>query len=260
MRVIRMRFSCLLPVHNERKFLPYSLPSVFALQPDEIIVMLDRCSDNSHSVALKIKETLNYEGTFVLVPVESMEENWNSPLFYVMYEGTKIAKNDVILTIGADTQFGKIVGKHMKVFEDDKVGWVSFSFRDYPFKYSTWVASKIQKIYTRRTPRGINYAFRKSIVMDKVDKMKSLTTGIDTFIFEESRKKGHKNLFYQSDTIHLRPRGVSRDYKLGVRKYDSYKESITEVLFNSLLYLRPLQIAGYLKARLRKEPIRRQKT
>ena len=245
-----MKFSCLLPVHNEAKFLPYSLPSIFSVKPDETIIILDRCTDNSLDVAHCLVRKFEYDGAVRTVSVEKIDKGWNWQLSYLMYIGTKTAHNDIILTINADTQFGEIIREHLKHFQNKEVGWISFSYREYPFKYDSWLANKIQRIYTRRTPRGVNYAFRKSIIMDEIVKMKAVVKGIDGLLFNESLIKGYRNLFLRSDTIHLRPRGMKRDYTRGVAKHRVYKTSLMELLFNSFLYFRPLQIVGYLKARL----------
>lgn len=245
-----IKFSCLLPVHNEEKFLPYSLPSTFALEPDQIVIVLDRCSDNSLGVILELKRLFNYKREIDIITTKK-SKGWNRQTAYVFYEGMKNTRNDIILRINADTQFGTEIGEYMSLFEDKRIGWISFSYRDYPFKYSSWLTGRIQKIYTKRIPRGINHAFRKSIMIGEVDKMRlGAGRGIDSLIFNESIRKGYQNLFLSSDTVHLRPRGMKRDYKKGVGKWFFSRVSLTEILFNSILYFRPLQIAGYLKARM----------
>ena len=246
-----MKFSCLLPVHNEEKFLPYSLPSVFALEPHEIVIVLDRCTDNSAEVISDLIEKFNYKGLIRFVNITRKKEDWNRPLAYVFYKVLKVFKHDVILAIGADSLFGNKIKQYIGLFENKQIGYISFSYSDYPIKYSTWLADKIQRIYTKRTPRGINYAFRKEIIIDEVDKIRlGAGRGIDSLIFNESIRKGYKNLFFPSDTIHLRPRGMKRDYKSGVGKWFFSRTPLMEILFNSILYFRPLQIAGYLKARM----------
>ena len=51
-----MKFSVIVPIHNEEEFLPYSLPSVYALNPEEVLLLFDRCSDKSANVASKISK------------------------------------------------------------------------------------------------------------------------------------------------------------------------------------------------------------
>lgn len=62
-------FTVVMPVHNEEKFLPLSLPSIYNLKPSEVILIFDRCTDKSLEVAKKLstKHHLHEKTKFVEV-------------------------------------------------------------------------------------------------------------------------------------------------------------------------------------------------
>jgi len=47
-------FSVVLAIHNGEKYLPYSLPSIDNMLPEEVILVFDRCTDKSLEVATEI--------------------------------------------------------------------------------------------------------------------------------------------------------------------------------------------------------------
>lgn len=245
----QIKFSAVVTVHNEEKFLLYSIPSLFQLKPDQIIVVLDRCEDRSEEVVHELIKKFKYEGSIDIVKIRKKPKDWKWQLSYLYYVGIKKARNDIVFFIGADTKFGTCLKKHLRRFKDEKVGWISFGYRNYPFEYSSWMRHKIQKVHTRRTPAGLNHFFRKSIIENEIEKMKRIPRSPDAFTYNESIRKGYKNLFFQSDTVHLKPLKQKRWYKSGISRY-IFGQSFPSILWNACLYFRPLMIAGFLKAKL----------
>ena len=47
---IWMQFSVVMLIHNEEKLLSYSLPSIYRLDPSEVVLIFDNCSDESELV------------------------------------------------------------------------------------------------------------------------------------------------------------------------------------------------------------------
>lgn len=251
--------SCFMPIHNEQKVLPYSLPSVFQLKPDQIIIILDRCTDNSERVIHKLIRKFNYSEDVDVIKIEEKPKDWRWPLSYLVYLAVHEARNEIVFAVGADTLFGTGIERGFKYFDNPEVGWISFAWQDYPLRFESWLKYRIQQIYTKRIPTGINYAFRKTIIEDEVEKLKQLPLAIDFFISDMVMRKGYRRLFFDSNTLHLRPAGPERDYQQGFSKY-VFSEGLLQVLFSSCLYFKPLMISGYLKAKamkLRKYTLRK---
>jgi glycosyltransferase involved in cell wall biosynthesis len=55
-----VKFSIVLPIHNEEENLRYTLKSLFDLLPDEVIAVLDNCTDHSKQMLEAYTRKINY--------------------------------------------------------------------------------------------------------------------------------------------------------------------------------------------------------
>jgi glycosyltransferase involved in cell wall biosynthesis len=61
-----LKFSVIMPIHNEEHNLHFSLPSLFRINPDEVVFVMDNCIDGSRELIeayareLTIREISNF--------------------------------------------------------------------------------------------------------------------------------------------------------------------------------------------------------
>ena len=98
-----MSFSVVMPIHNERKFLLYSLPSIIRLDPNEIVLIFDRCDDDSFIVAKNIIKQLNFSNRVVYKTVlEDTPKEWVFRVAWLRRMAFLSCKNDWILNTDSD--------------------------------------------------------------------------------------------------------------------------------------------------------------
>ena len=68
-----MGFTIILPVHNEEQMLKRTLPSMIRLKPDEVVVLLDRCTDKSHEICERLMPGARLDGVKDLPPEDLRE-------------------------------------------------------------------------------------------------------------------------------------------------------------------------------------------
>lgn len=89
-------FSVVMPVHNEEMYLPYSLAGLRKCPIDELIVILDRCSDNSE----KILNSVCFP--FDVKVIKKDKQAWRCPTAEVFEIGFRKAKGDIIFVGAGD--------------------------------------------------------------------------------------------------------------------------------------------------------------
>jgi len=248
---ITMKFSVVMPIHNEEKFLPYSLPSIFCLKPDEVILIFDRCTDRSIEVAKKISTHFRYTQQTQFIKLNDPSPTWTFRVAFLRRYGFKIAKNDVILNTDADTILDSRIAEYLHLIGKNEVALVSFSRRHYPLTFQDFIA-RIIFAFSRRGFTGI-YAFSRKAWLETENQrsVKETISSEDTHL-RLSISKRYKTIFIRTDTIHLRPKETAdRHFIRGFTYWSVKHNALWKAIFHSIIYLRPLLLAGYLHARLR---------
>lgn len=240
-----------MPIHNEEQFLPYTLPSLYNIHPTQVILIFDRCTDRSRYIAEEISKMKKYSPE--IIEINEKIGGWRWQLAYLIHYGIQQSSCEVIFVANADVVIDPIVETKIKVLENKEIGWVSFGWIDYPWKIANLFERVIQRIRTIHTPSGINYAFKR-YAYEKIDikKLMKIPRGVDQYIFKEITQN-LRPAYFQTRSIHLRPRRSKGDYFQGFLKY-MRGERLSRVLFKSALYIKPLMAAGYLKAMFRQTP------
>jgi cellulose synthase/poly-beta-1,6-N-acetylglucosamine synthase-like glycosyltransferase len=65
-----------MPVHNEEVMLRFSLPSIYDLNPDEVILILDKCTDNSKNITKKISKFYHKNKITKVVEINEDSSDW----------------------------------------------------------------------------------------------------------------------------------------------------------------------------------------
>ena len=246
------KFSVVMPVHNEQENLLYSLPALFAIEPDEIIVVLDRCSDKSSEVIEKASTKFGYKGNLRLLEVSEDFPDWRYRIALLFRLGFTAARNDTILTMAADIVLDKRVKCYVQRIQSGNIGLISFGLKYYPVDMIFFVKRLITLVFPSRGFSGIFLFSKKAWVeMEDEAKVKRIVKAQDTFL-SNSIKKKYSTRHVWLNVVHLRPRRDVKDqYLRGVTAYQVSRKSLSSVFISSIIYLRPLMLMGYMHARER---------
>lgn len=253
------KFSVVMPVHNEEHMLPYSLPSIYRLHPDEVVLLFDRCTDRSVKVAREIAVQYNmlFNTKFHVCDSSSSECRFSHA--FGRFLGSKIAKHDVVLFTAADMILDPKIADFVGWIGKDGVGMVSFVHKNYPVDWRLLV----KRLLVRSKIRGLGsenwlgaillYNRKCGFELEELEELKTLTMAQDTHLRRAIAKK-YKTLCFCSDTIHLRPMESKRHYLRGKLYWNDLRRSFLVTLLSSVMVLRLNLLKGYIHARFGGQP------
>jgi glycosyltransferase involved in cell wall biosynthesis len=241
-----------MPVHNEEDNLRYSLPTLFSIKPDQIIIILDRCNDRSRDVIKASSRRLNYKGDLVLVDVEENFPDWRYRVARLFRMGFELSKNDSILTMAADIVLDPRVKDYASTIQGSEIKLVSFGLKYYPVDLTYFVKRLVTLVFPARGFSGV-FLFSKRAWMETEDEeaVKRIPKAQDTFLSNSIKKKyPTRNVWL--NVVHLRHRKDAKDqYLRGVTAFRISKKSLPSVFVSSVLYLSPFMLKGYVNERER---------
>lgn len=245
-----MRISGVMAVHNEAEFLRFSLPALRHIPFDELIFILDRCTDNSEEIirksALKNSEIMRKE-----------EQHWVYTRAGETFQtGFDRARNEVVFALGADlimTPHALSIAEDL--IQDPNVGSVFFGFTQRPI---IGILRRIHEEY-------INLL--KHHLLDRVSPYRTeFTTGVYCFrrtlarlrdvpaeyhdLQNQIRAKGYKAVYVpDAGIIHLRA-GLSREKQIWHGKVRAkLHEPLAKVALHSIINLKPWTLITFLRCR-----------
>lgn len=250
-----MKFSALMPIKNEEKFLPYSLPAMYRLKPDELILLFDVCDDDSIEVAKKIvnKYDPNHEITRIFYAFEESKD-WKFRVAYIKRKGLDLASYDTVLIVDGDTIVNPKIRPYIYLTRYYK--HISFSRLDYPVNFRKLTQRALKFLYRRGKLGGVNVvsvsAYR---LCEDREEVKRILCGEDTLLRFSIQKK-FPAFFVDLPSIHLRPNeSPEYQYKRGTQFWDILKTNFFKVIASGVITFRPYLIKGYLQARYGKPHI-----
>jgi glycosyltransferase involved in cell wall biosynthesis len=246
-----MKFSVVMPVHNEEKFLPYSLPSIFRLKPDEVILIFDRCMDRSIEVAKKIAEKFGYLQQTKLIELNKPSPKWRFRVAFLRRYGFKMAENDVILNTDADTLLDEKISEYVPLVGKDEIALVGFGRISYPFTFQNFIGRLVYTFIPKIGFVGL-YAFSKKVWLEAEDQdaVKKILRAEDTYLHQSISKK-YRTKFIKTNTLHLRPKETAEMHLIrGTTYWTVQHNPLWKAILHSIIYFRPLILVGYLHARL----------
>lgn len=243
------RFSVVVPVHNEEENIPYSFPSIFSLNPDEVVVIFDRCIDNSPNKVVDIwkiyRRVTNLKSIFV-----DFDVDWVERVGFLRRLGYRECRNDVILTTDADIILDRKILDYIK-FIDDEVKLVKFGFLDYPYNLKCFLRQLYSTILPFKGYSGL-YAFSKRAWLECEDQESARLSPAEDAHLQLAIERRYRSLHFNTKSLHLRPtEGAASDMKRGWGYAATVRSSPIEVFIMSALMLRPHMFTSYLKWRRR---------
>lgn len=245
------KFSVVMPIHNEEKLLSHSLPSIFRLVPDEIILIFDRCTDKSLEIAEQITKRHEYGSRTRFIELNESSQRWRFRVAFLRRHGFKLAKNHVILNTDADNLLDEKIADHLHFIGKKNIGIVMFSRIPHPKTLQSFVGTLISRFLPTVGFGGL-YAFSKEAWAETENQESARNTprAEDTHLRLSISKKFNE-IFIRTETLHMRPKETAKyHFKKGITRWQAKRAPFFAVLVHSLLFLRPLVLCGYLKARL----------
>lgn len=249
-------FTVVMPVYNEEKFLPFSLPSIYNLKPSEVVLLFDRCTDKSLEVAkeLSLKYQFFEKTRFVEVTDKSLaSSNFKFRFSFLRCFGIDMASNDIILITGADLILDSRIANHLSRI--NQFPFISFNYKEIPVNFT----NLMQRLFSHLPPpfksdklAGIYFVNRK-VMYDCEDreKLKQLDAGEETFL-HYSIKKRYSTDYVITNTIHLRPKhSAERHYMKGRLYWKSGHRGFLKMALVAVATGRFSTIKGYIHERFR---------
>ncbi len=125
-------FSIVTPIKNENQLILKTLPSLYQVNPDEVVLCFDKPVErHTLKIVKKIIKAYNADNITKIIEVERNHE-WSYHQAYVRRTGFKKATYDRILTTDIDLIINKNVLKALNMVGKDKIGLVSCMQFRYP--------------------------------------------------------------------------------------------------------------------------------
>lgn len=237
-----------MPIHNEEALLSYSLPSVYELEPDEVVLVFDRCTDKSRQIAKTItdhykrKHASTAETVFVMANEPS---DYEYRVAYLMRKGFAVAKNDSILVTAADIILDRqILGKTKQ-----PTALVSFEYKDFPVSFRNVVKRLLECVLPLQWLSGIHlFSQRSWRETEDREKVKQISRAEDTFRADAIRTRYGTKLVL-SNTVHLRERENREDHFQRGRAAYMVGRPFWLTILKAVVLLRLNEIKGYLHER-----------
>jgi len=251
-----MKISGVMPIHNEENYLPYSLFSLLKANLNELIIVFDRCTDNSETLIDAFRKKVNYK----IKKIHIKERKWFYPTAEVFRIGFENAESDVIYSLAADCVY------NLGIF---KINWDNIDFASFPYFAYDIFGNLIDKIHgswinfykfilniaypklTKKPKFSGIYAFKKTVyeAIPRYDMMSE-----DIWFLKEAWRKGFRYKYFPDlVNLHLRPSTRQRRYKQvmhGIsRAHIGYP--FCRVLAHSIILWKPETLRAYIQEKKR---------
>jgi len=229
-------FSVILPVHNEERLLLRTFQTICRLDPQEVLVVLDRPADRSEHIIKKIGARYGSNLTFLKIKAKKPFRNHLNVLYQL---GINIAENEICLLTQADVALDPKtkrfipMARHRILFFRclPYLGWntiVTLTLSNLPLLKVSGIITLSRELYERyNLIEEVSIPFEKQI-------------GI------KIRKHNIPYSYIKTNSWNLRPYIRRRLYRTGKMRRKLGKGSIQTLLL-SVLRAQPEVMVGYIK-------------
>lgn len=245
-----MRISGVMAVHNEALYLRYSLPALKQIPFDELIFVLDRCTDNSEEI---IRKLAPHNSRIMF----KKEQHWVYTRAGETFQtGFDRARNDLVFALGADLILTpRALTITEDLMQDPKVGSVFFgltqrSIRGISRRIHTEYINFMKRYlldsfspYASLFSTGV-YCFRKSLA-----KLRDVPAEYDD-LHNQIRAKGYEVVYVRdAGIIHLRT-GLSKEKQIWHgRVRAKLHEPLMKVALHSIVNFKTWTLIAFLTCR-----------
>ncbi len=245
-----MKISGVMAVHNEAEYLRYSLPPLRPIPFDELIFVLDRCTDDSEEIIRRLAPRNSKI-------MSKEEQHWLSTRAgETLQAGFDRAKNDLVFALGADLIMTPhaftIAGELMRT---PRVGSVFFGFTQRPIRgirrriHEEYINFLKRYLLDRVSPYRMEfttgvYCFRKSLA-----RLRDVPAEYDD-LHNQIQAKGYQAVYVpDAGIIHLRA-GLSKEKQIWHGKVRAkLHEPLMKVVLHSIINLKPWTLITFLRCR-----------
>ena len=239
-------FSVICPVYNEEEMIPYTAPSIYNIKPNEVIFILDRCTDRSQEIIESINK--GYRKTILRLLHVREKSDYRFHTAFLRRKAYEMASNDIILNTAIDIKLDPRIAEYLG-YLDQETKLIKFGFYDYPFN----VQSLMRQIYSTFTSWKSNsglYLFNKKAWMEteNQEEVKVLESSEDTHLIKSIESK-YKSRYFNTKSLHLRPTETEeRDRIRGVAYRKVLKASSLRAFLTSMVMLKPQLFVAYMQS------------
>lgn len=235
-----MKISVVMPVHNEEKYLPYSLKPLKECPIDEMIFILDRCTDRSKEMI----ESITFP--FKVKIIEKQFQNWNCPTAEVFEIGFKESSGDWIHVHAGDLIYPpSMFDQKYYDLGYDMLMYFYYSLDLTRFKIRQQFLNLCKRYLTVPSKKRSGVFSCKRTLWDKIH-FRDVPSEYDDF-YKRALMIGAKvGFIVPEDKIqHLRV-GLTKDrqYLQGMSRAHSNRNPVP-VLLHSMLFLKPWVFVAY---------------
>ena len=201
-----MNFTVVCPIHNESEMLPYTLQSIYQLQPDEVIFSLDRCTDKSdeiiHAAAMEHPSL-----TRVIYYEDKDGKDWTYRPAYLRRTAYREARNNTILNTSADI----ILDPATKRFLPGITGATIFGFLDRPWTPQCFIRHLAGAAGLHGYSGLIAFSREAWLKTEDQEEVKRIPRAEDTHLLRAIETKYPIN-YVNTVSFHLRPSESAEDH------------------------------------------------
>jgi glycosyltransferase involved in cell wall biosynthesis len=241
-----MKFTVVCPIHNEEQYISSWLQNTDALNPSEIIIGLDRCTDRTEEIIKKHLRRNKPKAKYILKQYDDTPNGYNMRAAGIRRDLYQIASNNIIVNTAADILIDTKVCSHLELI--GSYGLISFGYFDYPWNIQSFLRYIISKFTLFHGFAGL-LAFSRDAWLETEDltDLKTIYRAEDTHL-QLSVMKKHRVKHINTKSLHLRPNETKQDHYLrGVAQFH-YKKSIMMNVIHGVVMFRPAVVVGYRHA------------
>ena len=235
-----MKFTVVAPMHNEEKYMSLWIDNVEKLDPDEVLIGLDRCTDRT--------EKLLRPHGFKTVKYGAAPNGFKMRGAGIRRDLYSRSSNDVIVNTSADLLLDPKIKEYVK--QIGKYGLISFGYWDYPWNLQSFERYLISQYTAIHGFAGLLSLSKDAwLRTEDIEDLKTLYRAEDTHLHMAIRKH-YRTKHINTRSRHLRPSERKIDhYYRGQAQYVLDAHSLCKSFFHSVVMLRPATFAGYIHAR-----------
>jgi len=251
-----MKLSGVLLVHNDERYLPYSLGSLLAAPLDELVIVLDRCADKSEKIVRTFKPKYSAK-----ILIKDWNE-WKNPIAETANFGFSQANGDIVYALQADV--------YHDILMFDKDFYECFDMVNYRVESWDLDTPLIKTTYEKM----LDTAYR--MIRTETDVWESGVFGTKKSVWEKFKFKDSVSCYgehtqFMDYKTEIEKAGYSYYYNLGTRNLHLKEKIFTKsaqlgqgkgrailgypyyrVMLHSFLHMKPHVFVGYVKEKRRK--------
>lgn len=250
-----MQISVVMPVHNEERYLPYSLGSLLDAPVSEFIFVLDHSTDNSEEILKKFAS--KYPKCKILKKTKS---RWLNPSAESYDYGAQHATGEIVYFIDADVVVDPAVFDEKNWRKGNALRFRYYHYNLYGPKLKYGYEKVLLTISEKLRLSTGHFATVIAFDKDYWKKTRHETPPEDMegfrknprFVIKHILLQEHKTVFINVDTtncLHLRPKTTKSQQTLrGIGRY-LLNYPFWKVVLHSVLYFEIHTLVGFLQAK-----------